>query len=71
MDLLRRLPEDVTIYEIVQKLEFVAAVRQGLAELDDGRSVSVEQIERDLTSWSVTVAHKRRRRKSTLKTKSR
>jgi hypothetical protein len=61
-DLLRRLPDDVTIYEIAQQLEFVAAVRQGLAELDSGRSVSIEQIERDLASWSVTVGRKRRRR---------
>ena len=61
-DLLRGLPDDVTMYEIAQKLEFVAAIRQGLAELDSGRSVSIEQIERDLASWSVTVGNKRRRR---------
>jgi hypothetical protein len=60
MDLLRRLPDDATIYDIAQKLEFVAAVRQGLAELDSGRSVSIQQIERDLASWSVTVGRKRR-----------
>ena len=61
MDLLHGLPDDVTIYDIAQKLEFVAAVRQGLAGLDAGRSVSIEQIERDLSSWSVTVGHKRKR----------
>ena len=60
-DLLRRLPDHVTIYEIAQKIEFIAAIRQGLAELDSGRSVSIEQIERDLASWSVTVSNKRRR----------
>jgi len=61
MDLLRRLPDDVTLYDIAQKLEFVAAVRQGLADLEAGRSVSIQQIERDLASWSVTVGHKRKR----------
>ena len=61
MDLLRRLPEDVTICEIAQRLEFVAAVRQGLADVEAGRSVSIEQIERNLASWSVTVGHKRKR----------
>ena len=60
-DLLHRLPDDVTIYEIAQKIEFIAAIRQGLAELDSGRSVAIEQIERDLASWSVTVSNKRRR----------
>ena len=63
LDLLRRLPEDVSIYEIAQKLEFIAAVRQGLAEFDENKdSISVEQVERELTSWSVTVGRKRRGR---------
>jgi hypothetical protein len=62
LDLLRRLPDDVSIYEIAQELEFIAAVRQGLDELDNGRSVSIEQIERDLASWSVTMGRKPRGR---------
>jgi hypothetical protein len=66
LDLLRRLPDDVTLYQIAQKLEFIAALRQGLAELDENKdSISIEQVERELTSWSVTVGRKRRgRRKS-------
>ena len=81
MDLLRRLPEDVTLYEIAQRLEFIAAVRQGLAEFDENKdSISIEQVERELTSWSVTVGRKRRGRRkvqraakpeSPLKTESR
>lgn len=81
MDLLRRLPDDVTLYQIAQKLEFIAAVRQGLAEFDENKdSISIEQVERELTSWSVTVGRKRRGRrksqraaqpKSSLKTESR
>lgn len=66
MDLLRRLPDDATLYQIAQKLEFIAAVRQGLAEFDENKdSISIEQVERELTSWSVTVGRKRKgRRKS-------
>ena len=60
LDLLRRLPDNVSLYEIVQRLEFVAAVRQGLAEFDENKdSISIEQVERELTSWSVTVGRKR------------
>ena len=71
MDLLRGLPEDVTIYEIVQKLEFVAAVRQGLAAFDENKdSISIEQVEPQLTSWSVTVGRKRRGRQQRSATKS-
>ena len=81
MELLRRLPEDVTLYQIAQRLEFIAAVRQGLAEFDENKdSISIEQVERELTSWSVTVGRKRRGRRkvqravkpeSALKTESR
>ena len=63
MELLRGLSDDVTIYDIVQKLEFVAAVRQGLAAFDENKdSISIEQVEPQLTSWSVTVGRKRRGR---------
>ena len=64
MDLLLRLPDDATLYQIAQKLEFIAAVRQGLAEFDENKdSISIEQVERELTSWSVTVGRKRRGRR--------
>lgn len=64
LDLLRRLPDNVSLYEIAQRLEFVAAVRQGLAEFDENKdSISIEQVERELTSWSVTVGRKRRGRR--------
>jgi hypothetical protein len=64
LDLLRSLPDDVSLYQIAQKLEFIAAVRQGLAEFDENKdSISIEQVERELTSWSVTVGRKRRGRR--------
>ena len=63
LDLLRRLPDDVSLYEIAQRLEFIAAVRQGLAEFDENKdSISIQQVERELTSWSVTVGRKRKGR---------
>jgi predicted transcriptional regulator len=34
-------------------VEFIAAVRQGLAELDNGDSVSVEEGEKELPSWII------------------
>ena len=70
LDLLRRLPDDVTLCQIAQKLEFIAAVRQGLAEFDENKdSISIEQVERELTSWSVTVGRKRRGRQKAQRVK--
>ena len=52
-DLLEQIPEDTSLHDTARELEFIAAVRQGLAELDNGQSVAVEEIERDLTSWHI------------------
>ena len=63
-DLLRRLPDDASLYDIAQKVEFIAAVRQGLAQLDESKdSISIEPLKRELPSYSVTVGRKRRGRK--------
>lgn len=52
-DLLTRLPDQVSLQEIAQEIEFIAAVRQGLSELDRGESIPVEQIERELPAWVI------------------
>ena len=52
-DLLRRIPDDASLQDIVRELEFIAAVRQGLTELDNGDSVSIEEVENELPSWII------------------
>lgn len=52
-DLLRRIPDDTSLQDIARELEFIAAVRQGLAELDNDDSVSIEEVERELPSWII------------------
>lgn len=52
-DLLRRIPDDASLQDIARELEFIAAVRQGLSELDSGESVPIEQIEQELPSWII------------------
>jgi predicted transcriptional regulator len=52
-DLLKRLPEQVMLREIAQRIEFVAAVRQGLEELDRGDSVALDEVRQELPSWII------------------
>jgi predicted transcriptional regulator len=52
-DLLERLPENVSLHDVAQEIEFVAGVRQGLAELDRGERIPIEEIERELPSWVI------------------
>jgi predicted transcriptional regulator len=50
--LLSRLPEDVSLERIAREIEFVAGVREGLAELDRGEGVPVAEVEKMIASWT-------------------
>ena len=52
-DLLQKLPEEATLHDVAREIEFVAAVRQGLAELDRGERIPLDEIERELPSWVI------------------
>jgi len=52
-DLLRRIPDDASLQDIARELEFIAAVRQGLSELDAGQSIPIDQVEQELPSWII------------------
>jgi predicted transcriptional regulator len=52
-DLLQRIPDGASLHDIAQEIEFVAAVRQGWAELDRGERIPVEEVERELPSWII------------------
>lgn len=52
-DLLQRLPDGASLHDIAREIEFFAAVRQGLAELDRGERIPIEEVERELPSWII------------------
>ena len=52
-DLLQRIPDGASLHDIAQEIEFIAAVRQGLSELDRGEQIAIEDIERELPSWII------------------
>ena len=52
-DLLQRVPDNASLQDIAREIEFVAAVRQGLTELDRGERIPIEEIERELPSWII------------------
>jgi hypothetical protein len=61
-DVLSRMPDDASLHDIAQELEFIAAVRQGLAEFDENKdSISIEPVERK-PAYSVTIGRRRRGR---------
>ncbi|MCC5664046.1 hypothetical protein LC653_08960 [Nostoc sp. CHAB 5784] len=49
IELVKHLPQDVTLREIVQKIEFIAAIREGFNQIDQGQGIPVEQI---IDAWT-------------------
>ncbi len=52
IELLKRLPSEVSLREILREIEFIAAVKEGLSEIDQGKGVSVEVVEKMMESWT-------------------
>lgn len=49
---IQNLPEDTDWEEVKDRIEFRAAVEKGLRELDEGKGIPVEYVEKDLKEWT-------------------
>jgi len=52
-DLLQRVPDNASPQDIAREIEFIAAVQEGVAELDHGERIPIKEIERELPSWII------------------
>ncbi len=52
LELVKRLPPNVSLRDIVKEIEFIAAVRDGLEEIDQGKGVSIEAVEQMIKGWT-------------------
>ena len=48
---IERLPEDASWEDIQERINFIAAVRKGLRELDEGKGVSHDKIRQEFAEW--------------------
>ena len=48
---IRALPDDSSLEEIAERIEFMAAVQKGLDELDRGEGIPHNEVKRQLASW--------------------
>jgi predicted transcriptional regulator len=51
IELVKAMPDNVTVDEVIEELYFKLQVDQGLAELDRGESIPHEEVERRLAKW--------------------
>ncbi|MBW4505048.1 MAG: hypothetical protein KME64_00785 [Scytonematopsis contorta HA4267-MV1] len=54
LELVKRLPQTVSLREILREIEFIAAVKEGLDSIDQGQGISVESVEQMMAEWTTT-----------------
>ena len=52
LELVNRLPANLSLREILREIEFIAAVKEGLDEIDLGQGISIESVEQMISSQS-------------------
>ena len=51
LDAIRELPDNVSVRDIADRLEFLAAIQSGLDQLDRGEGIPHEEVKKQLASW--------------------
>jgi predicted transcriptional regulator len=52
IELVSRLPENTPLPEIAHEIEFLAGVREGLAQAERGEGVPAEDVRKLLSQWA-------------------
>ena len=52
LELAEKLPHDASLADAIHEIEFRQAVEQGLAELDRGEGIPVEQVKAKIQQWA-------------------
>jgi predicted transcriptional regulator len=51
LDMVRELPENVTLDDIMAEIYFKVQVDAGLKELDEGKGIPNEEVEKRMSKW--------------------
>jgi predicted transcriptional regulator len=51
LDSIERLPENASLDVIAERVEFLAAIRKGLDQIELGETVPHEEVKRQLATW--------------------
>ena len=51
LQVIQKLPDDISLEDIMYELYFRARIDEGIKQLDEGKVVSHEDVKRSLTDW--------------------
>ena len=52
LEVAQKLPANATLVDAIHELEFLLAVEEGLAELDRGEGVPIEEVKAKIAAWA-------------------
>jgi predicted transcriptional regulator len=51
LDAISELPDEASLDEIAERIEFLAAIQKGIDQLDHGDGIPHEEVKRQLATW--------------------
>ena len=51
LEAIQELPDNVSIDQIADRVEFMAAIQKGIADIDRGDTIPHEEIKKQLATW--------------------
>jgi hypothetical protein len=51
LDVINELPDETSLDEIVERVEFLAAIQKGIDQLDRGEGIPHDEVKRQLATW--------------------
>ena len=51
IELIRKLPESASLYEMAREIEFIAGVREGFEQVERGEGVPAEAVREMVPAW--------------------
>jgi predicted transcriptional regulator len=51
IDLIQKLPENVSLHDIAREIEFIAGVQEGFEQIERGEGVAAEEVRGMIPSW--------------------
>lgn len=51
IDTIKNMPDGATWEDVKERIEFVTGIRKALNELDEGKGIPHDQVEKESSSW--------------------
>lgn len=52
IELVKRLPPDVSLRDIAEEIEFMAAIQEGFDQIEQGKGIPIEEVEKMMAAWT-------------------